>query len=610
MIFSLLALSCFSLRGEEATSTDEKIPADVQVRFDRIVPEKIELKHAFDARQLLVRGKTPAGEDVDLTRMAQFDSAGEWITISNDGLVRPVQEGSGELTVHVAGETVKVPITVSGLTETPRISFVRDVQPVLSKLGCNQGTCHGAAKGKNGFKLSLRGYDPEFDVRAFTDDLASRRTNVASPDNSLMLLKATGAAPHTGGQLMTPTSPYYHILRTWIGSGAKLDLATPRVAAIEILPHNPVIQEIGFQQQFRVVATYADGSTRDVTRESFLESGNTEVAVADSMGLSTAVRRGEAPILARFEGAYAATTLTVMGDRSGFEWEEPESFNEIDKLVAAKWERMKIKPAPLTNDAEFVRRIYLDLTGLPPTADDVRTFLTDERPTQEKRNDLINKLIGSPEYVEYWTNKWGDMLQVNRKFLGEEGSKAFRSWIRTQVENNVPYDEFARSIITATGSNKDNPASSYFKILRTPEDTMENTTHLFLAVRFNCNKCHDHPFERWTQDQYYQMAAYFSQVGRKEDPEHRGQKIGGSAVEGATPLVEVIYDSGSGEIKHDRTGQVTAPSFPYQHNDLATALDASRREQLARWIVSPQNQYFAKSYVNRLWGYLFGSGII
>ncbi|MEZ6045072.1 MAG: DUF1549 and DUF1553 domain-containing protein [Planctomycetaceae bacterium] len=476
-------------------------------------------------------------------------------------------------------------------------------------MGCNQGTCHGADKGKNGFKLSLRGYDPEFDVRAFTDDLASRRTNVASPDNSLMLLKATGAAPHTGGQLMTPDSPYYHILRTWIGSGAHLDLETPRVAAIEILPHNPVIQEIGSQQQFRVVATYSDGSSRDVTRESFLESGNTEVAVTDSMGLSTSVRRGEAPILARFEGAYAATTVTVMGDRSGFEWEEPDYYNEIDKLIASKWQRMKIKPAPLTNDAQFIRRVYLDLTGLPPTSQNVRDFLNDTRPTQEKRNELISKLIGSKEYVEYWTNKWGDMLQVNRKFLGEEGSKAFRDWIRTQVENNVPYDKFAREIITASGSNKDNPASSYFKILRTPEDTMENTTHLFLAVRFNCNKCHDHPFERWTQNQYYETAAFFSQVNLARDPASGDRNIGGTAVEGARPLFEVVSDNMDGKMEHARTGKVVEAQFPFEaeHTDPE---NATNREKLAAWITSPDNQYFARSYVNRLWGYMTGTGII
>src|SRR5207248_2027652 len=221
---------------------------------------------------------------------------------------------------------------------------------------------------------------------------------------------------------------------------------------------------------------------------------------------------------------------------------------------AAKWRRMKIRPSELCSDTEFVRRVYLDLTGLPPTADEARAFMTDRRPTQGKRNALIDKLVGSKEYVEYWTNKWADLLQVNRKFLGPEGAVSFRKWIRQEVETNTPYDQFVRKVLTASGSNKENPPASYYKILRDPAAEMENSTHLFLAVRFNCNKCHDHPFERWTQDQYYQMAAYFAQVGRTEDPKFKGQKIGGSAVEGAVPLAEIISDTGSGDVKHDRTG--------------------------------------------------------
>ncbi|MAT16874.1 MAG: hypothetical protein CMJ46_16565 [Planctomyces sp.] len=575
----------------------------------QVEPAVIELENVHDYVQLLVSGTLPSGDIVDVTRQVKGEWGAPIGTLKAAGLVQPQQNGETTLKLTIANQSVEVPVKITGLDQSFDSNFIRDVNPILTKMGCNQGTCHGADKGKNGFKLSLRGYDPEFDVRAFTDDLASRRTNVASPDNSLMLLKATGTAPHTGGQLMTPTSPYYHILRTWIGSGAKLDMSTPRVAAIQILPHNPVIQEIGFQQQFRVIATYADGSSRDVTREAFLDSGNTEVAVADSMGLSTAVRRGEAPILARFEGAYAATTVTVMGDRSGFEWEEPETYNEIDKLVANKWKRMKIKPAPLTNDAEFIRRVYLDLTGLPPTADVVEAFLADERPTREKRNEVISQLIGSKEYVEYWTNKWGDMLQVNRKFLGEEGAKSFRAWIRSQVENNVSYDQFARSIITASGSNKDNPASSYFKILRTPEDTMENTTHLFLGVRFNCNKCHDHPFERWTQNQYFETAAFFSQVNLTRDPESGDRNIGGTAVEGAKPLFEIVTDNMEAKMEHGRTGKVVEAHFPYEA-DHAEAENATNREKLAAWITSADNQYFAKSYVNRLWGYMTGTGII
>jgi hypothetical protein len=529
--------------------------------------------------------------------------------VDRGGLIHPRADGRAELTVQVAGRSVSVPVTVTGISAAFHADYIHDVNPILSRVGCNQGTCHGAAKGKNGFKLSLRGYDPLFDVRALTDDLASRRVAVASPDESLMLLKPTGAVPHVGGQLFRPGERYYEIIRNWVAEGARLNLQAPRVSRIDVSPLNPVVQRIGAKQQIRVVATYADGKVRDVTGEAFIDSGNTEVATSDRRGLMTAVRRGEAPILARFEGSYAATTLTVMGDRSGFAWTDPPANNRIDELTAAKWKRMKIQPSALCSDVEFIRRVYLDLTGLPPSADDVRAFLADRRPSRAKRDELVDKLIGSKEYVEYWTNKWSDLLQVNRKFLGAEGAAAFRKWIRAEVANNTPYDQLVRKILTASGSNHEHPAASYYKILRDPGPTMENTTQLFLAVRFNCNKCHDHPFERWTQDQYYQTAAFFARVGLKADPAAADKKVGGTAVEGAKPLYEMVFDRNDGEVTHDRTGAVTAPKFPFPAKFQAPA-QASRREQLADWITAPSNPYFARSYVNRIWGYLFGIGII
>jgi hypothetical protein len=609
----LLALLAVPVAAQEALP--EKLPDGLQVVAIEVRPQAVALKHKFDYRQLLVSGKLATGESVDLTRLATAAASGDAATVSSDGLIRAKEDGSASVTYSYAGKSVTVPVTVSGVENAHEVSFVRDIQPALSRMGCNAGTCHGSKEGKGGFKLSLRGYDSLFDHRALTDDIGARRFNRAAPDQSLMLLKATGSIPHVGGVRTEVGHPYYNLVRDWISQGVKLDLKASRVTKIEVLPVNPVVPLPGMKQQVAVMATYSDGQVRDVTREAFIESGNIEVIEANTSGVLTTLRRGEAPVLVRYEGAYAATTIVCMGNRSGYEWQEQPRFSYIDGLVDRKLQAMKIIASELCTDEEFVRRVYLDLTGLPPTAAQVRVFLKDSRPSREKRDTLVDSLVGSREYVEHWTNKWADLLQVNRKFLGEEGAAALRNWIKERIAANQPYDEFAREILTASGSNLENPAAAYWKIIRDPASLMENTTHLFLAVRFNCNKCHDHPFERWTQDQYYQLSQFFAQVGRKEMKEFDGKKLGGSAVEGAVPLVEVIYDTTNGDVKHDRTGQVVEPSFPYH---LVTKVSPGtgetpvppRRVQLADWVANENNQYFAKSYVNRLWGYLFGVGII
>jgi WD40 repeat protein len=596
-------------KQEEAVET-ETLPGGIILASLEVQPKEVRLANRFDYIQLLVSGRLASGETIDVTRMAETSLPAELAEVSRSGLVRPKADGKGTLVLRLAGKTASVPVTIIGQSSLVHVDFAHDVAPVLSRLGCNAGTCHGSAQGKNGFKLSLRGYDPIFDVRALTDDQAARHVNLASPDDSMMLLKPTAAVPHVGGGLMHPGEPYYSIIRSWISSGAKLNLSTPRVTRVEVFPVNPIVQRIGTKQQLRVLATYADGMVRDVTREAFLESANSEVAVAGRAGLITTVRRGEAPVLVRFEGNYASTTMTVMGDRTGFVWADPPSYSKIDDLVAAKWKRMKILPSGLCTDAEFIRRVSLDLTGLPPTSDDVRKFLADQHNGRAKRDELVDRLIGSPDFVDFWTNKWADLLQVNRKFLGVEGAAAFRNWIRAQLAANTPYDKLVRTILTASGSNRQNPAAAYFKILRDPAVTMENTTQLFLGVRFNCNKCHDHPFERWTQDQYYQTAAYFAQVGLTGDPASNGQMIGGTDVEAPKPLYEVVADTGKGEVIHDRTKKVSAPKFPFPADHAKPASGGGRRLELSLWLTSKDNPYFAKSYVNRLWGYLMGTGII
>ncbi|HMC64575.1 MAG TPA: DUF1549 domain-containing protein, partial [Gemmataceae bacterium] len=539
----------------------EKLPPGAKVLRIEARPASIALKNPYDYSQVILTGQLDSGDKIDVTRMAQVQAPANVVKVSPTGIVRPVADGQGSLKCAFAGQTIEVPIKVSGQKDRYEASFIRDIMPVLSKVGCNAGTCHGAQSGKNGFKLSLRGYDALFDHRALTDDHGGRRFNRAAPDRSLMLLKPSGAVPHVGSVLFQPGDPYYELIKNWIAQGVKYDPQAPRVTSIDIFPKSAVMPLLGMKQQTAVLATFSDGLVRDVTAEAFIESSNTEVATADKQGLVTAVRRGEATMLARYEGNYTAANVLVMGDRSGFVWKETPEFNYMDTLVYEKLKQVKILPSEVCTDAEFIRRIYLDLTGLPPQPDDVRKFLADSRPTRVKRDELVDKLVGNADFVEHWTNKWADLLQVNRKFLGEKSAVALRSWIRQAVATNMPYDKFAYAVLTGSGSTLENPPAAYYKILREPGSVMENTTQLFLAIRFNCNKCHDHPFERWTQDQYYQLSAFFAQVGRKEDPRYRGQRVGGSAVEGATPLIEVISDLKSGDMKHARTGAVTAPVF-------------------------------------------------
>jgi hypothetical protein len=591
-----------------AAFAQEKLPPGAELVKLEVTPASIELKTPFEYRQLLITGILNTGDRVDVTRGAEFTAPAN-VKVSENGQVRPVADAQGQIKVAFQGKSASIPVLVSGQKQQYEVSFVRDVMPTLSRIGCNAGTCHGSAQGRNGFQLSLRGYDPIFDHRALVDDIGGRRFNRAAPERSLMLLKPTGVVPHVGGVLMQPGEPRYELIRQWIAQGVKLDLNAPKVSKIEVTPPLNVIPLPGMKQQLTVWATYSDGSKRDVSAEAFLESSNIEVATMDKQGVVTAVRRGETAILARYDGNYAAATLIIMGDRSNFVWQETPTYNYIDELVYNKLKSVKIQPSGICTDSDFVRRLHLDLTGLPPEPDTVKKFLHDPTPSKQKREKLVDELVGSGDFVDHWANRWSDLLQVNRKFLGDKGATAFRKYIRESVASNKPYDRFCYELLTGTGSNVENPAAAYFKILRDPDAAMENTTHLFLAVRFNCNKCHDHPFERWTQNQYYELSAYFTQVTRREDPKFKGRKTEGTAVRGPLPEVEIIEDGKVGEIKNARTGENAVARFPFIHPGTPKT-EGSRREQLAKWITSKENPYFAKSYVNRLWSYLLGVGII
>jgi hypothetical protein len=480
----------------------------------------------------------------------------------------------------------------------PRVTFLRDVAPILNKAGCTAGACHGAAKGKNGFKLSLRGYDPQFDYQALLYDLAGRRFNRADPGKSLMLAKPSQEVAHGGGRRFAKDSDYYKTIYNWIAQGVPFgDPAKDTVVDLRIEPGEVFMTRPGEDAPLRVAARFQDDQTRDVTREATIESNVPDVASVDAeKAIIHGERVGEATLLVRYQGKFGAIPVTVLNPKAGFAWKPLPQHNYIDRLVDAKLERLRIQPAPPADDATFLRRLSLDLTGRPPSPETVSGFLGDPRPSRVKRAKAIDTLVASPEYVDHWAVKWGDLLQCSRKYLGEKGAYDFQRWIRDAIASNRPYDRLVRELLTARGSSYDNPAANYFRVTGGSKPAMEKTTQVFLGVRMVCAQCHDHPFERWTQNQYYQMSAFFSAVGIRA-----GYEVG----------EEIVFDlRGDYEMKHPKDGRVMKPQFMIASSAPPVPDGAERRDALAEWVTSRDNPFFAKAMANRMWSYFMGKGII
>ncbi len=573
-------------------------------------PASLTLLDKRDSRKVLVIGERVDGGQLDLTSEAHWTAESDALEVVEDGYVLGRRAGDATVKVSAAGQTTTLQVHVASIENKP-VGFVRDIEPLLGRTGCNQGTCHGSAKGKNGFKLSLRGYDPEYDYRALVDDLSGRRLDRVNVDDSLMLLKPLAEVPHEGRQAIKPGSRYHMLLKQWIAEGAvNEEVATARATNITILPAAVELDLPGRQQQFLVLASYPDGTTRDVTREAILSSNNEEVGLVKD-GVLTALRRGEMAVLVRYEGLYSAREVIIMGDRTGFEFASMPEYNFIDRHVNAKLQRMKINPSELCTDADFIRRASLDLTGQPPSADKVRAFLADKSDSRAKRSAWIDELIGSPAYADFWANKFADLLQCNSENLGKKGVWVFKTWIRDQFARNRPYDEFVRELLLAKGSTFENPAGNYLRALRDPGKMTEDVSQTFLGVRFNCNKCHDHPFERWTQSQYYEFGAYFAQVAFKRGTLGRDYLIRpGETYAQDQVSEEIVYHNyDGGEVRHPKNDKVMPPRVPYgKAPDITQGQD--RRQALAAWLTSDDNPYFAKSTVNRFWSYFFGRGII
>jgi len=491
----------------------------------------------------------------------------------------------------------------AGAAEPAEVSFCNDVMPVLAKAGCNLGTCHGNKYGKGGFKLSLRGQDPGTDHATITREMFGRRINAVNPDESLVLLKATTQLAHEGGLRFRKDSAEYEVLRRWIAAGMPDDTgAAPKLVRLEASPSERVLVEPEDKVQLKVEATFADGSHRDVTKVAVYETANTLVSVSHD-GLAKREGTGESTVLVRFLDQQLPVRLAFIPARPDFAWKKVPANNYIDEQVFAKLRSLRMNPSELCTDSEFVRRAQLDLLGLLPTAEEARAFVADKH--RDKRAKLIDQLIERPEFADFWALKWADLLRNEEKALDRKGVQDFYHWIRQSLAENKPLDQFVREIIAARGSTYSNPAANFYRSLRDPVTRAESSAQVFLGIRLQCAQCHNHPFDRWTQDDYYNWTTLFSRVQYKVLENNKLDGLDSHEFIGE----QIVCMAREGEVKNARTGKEATPRF------LGAATpefgdDRDRLEELATWVTSPNNPLFARSQANRIWFNLMGRGIV
>ncbi len=566
----------------------------------QVFPSKISLDGPRDEQRLIILGEYWDQSQKDLTRSARFRSTNAKIaTVDSGGVVHPAGDGDAFISVDAGGKNLQIPIQVRRSHSDVPVSFVGEVIPILTQAGCNQGACHGGQHGKNGFKLSLRGFDPAFDYVQIVQSAEGRRVVLSDPERSVLLQKPTLTMEHGGGLRFAVDSRSYEILRRWLEDGApppsaasSQDAKAAQVTSLEVWPAKRLMA-VGEDQQVMVRAHWGDGRVRDVTPTTQFDSLNDAVATITSTGLITAKERGETHMMVRFGGQVAVVRVTSPYSRIERYPDVPQN-NFIDTGLIAKWKDLGLVPSDLCSDQEFFHRIHLDSIGTLPSPGDIKAFLADKSP--DKRNRAIDQVLSRPEFVDFWTLKWGDLLRINRTQLNEKGMWSFDNWIRMALRENKPLDEFVRDIITAEGSTFTDGPANFYRVGATATDWSESTSQLFLGVRLQCAKCHHHPWEKWSQDDYYGMAAFFIRLGTK-----------GSREFGLFGGERITFLKPTGEINHPRTGAVVKP-HPLDGMEVEDAFD--RRGKLADWVTSPANPFFARNIVNRFWGYLMGRGLV
>ncbi|HWG44677.1 MAG TPA: DUF1549 and DUF1553 domain-containing protein [Gemmataceae bacterium] len=549
--------------------------------------------HGPSARySLLITGQTADGRLVDRTSAARFQSLdARVVRVTGAGVIHAVTDGATTVRVLVEGRTLSIPVTVIDSAKPRRLNFENDIEPILSRFGCNSSGCHGKAEGQNGFKLSVFGFDAPADFAALTKESRGRRVFPAAPEQSLLLRKMTGQMPHGGGARIAANSSDYDTIRAWIAAGMPVGSPSdPSVASIRVEPRERILAPRG-RQQLRVVARYSDGREVDVTAHAKFQSNNDALATVQPSGLVMAGDApGDAAIMAGYMNAVDTFRLAVpRAERIEHYPAVPEN-NFIDRLVFRKLRKLNILPSDLADDAEYLRRVYLDVIGTLPTAAEAHRFLDDKRP--DRRARLVEELLHRPEFADFWALQWADLLRVDRAALGPKRAYAYYKWIHDNLAANRPFDAFARALVTAEGPLREVAPANFYKVVVKPGQTASTLAQVFLGIRIACAECHHHPFDRWSQDDYYGMTAFFSGVGVR--------KNGGT---------EALSGQGMAQARNPRTGEDIL-AHPLDEKMPAKLTPGDRRTQLADWLTSPRNPWFARNLANRVWAHFLGRGII
>jgi Protein of unknown function (DUF1553)/Protein of unknown function (DUF1549)/Bacterial Ig-like domain (group 2) len=600
-------------QGSASQSSSEKQPAMsashkpslLGLAKISILPSSVSITGPHYGQRVVVEGIFADGHQEDLTSQATMAIANSAVaSLDSDKNVRPVGDGETTITATLQGRSASAPLKVADYSTATTWSFRNDVLPVMTKVGCNSGPCHGAAAGKNGFKLSLRGYDPVTDYFTLTHQALARRTDRLEPAKSLILLKPTLTISHGGGRRFDVGSPEYKVLSGWLAQGMPSpEDSDPVVKEIQVLPREASLVP-GAEQQLIVTAVFSDGRTADVTRWAKYDSGDEGVASVDNLGHVTMHGYGEAPVTVWYQSHVTFSRLRIP-----FPYKVEDTVfrkaprnNYIDDAILDHLRALHIPPSPQAGDDEFIRRAYLDAAGILPSPSDVDRFLKD--PSPEKRNRLIDELIKRPEFVDYWTYKWSDLLLVSSNHLSNDEMWSYYKWIRESVASNKPWNEFATEVITASGNTLRNGAANYWVIHRDPLDTSENMAQAFLGINISCAHCHNHPLAKWTQKDYYGMANLFARV-RLKTFEPSGFRPGvGVLFNDVT-----VYSAPTGEFMDDRL-MIPLPPKPLDAAALSSEIPGDTRLYFAKWLTSADNPFFARNIVNRIWRNFMGRGLI